>query len=155
MLAAGAKSGMAHAIRESDGSLLWTRRLGQGAADGSRGIHVNTAWSGKHLLMACNGDPGATLYALDGATGDVVWMRELPSHVWGRMSVANGVGFAGVGETLDVFDVDTGEQLGVYPGSGGTLAGSITVANGRVAFGEGLRWSNGQNGTTLTVLTVP
>jgi outer membrane protein assembly factor BamB len=154
LVSAGAKSGAAHAVRRDDGMLVWTRSLCTGTADGSRGIFVNSTWTGKYMLFACNEASSATLYALDGATGDVAWMRTLPGLVWGRMSVANGVGFVGTGTTLEVFDVDTGMVLKSVPSKGGTVAGTITIANGRVAFGEGLSWSSGVRGSTLTVLTV-
>jgi outer membrane protein assembly factor BamB len=155
LVSAGAKSGAAHAIRRDDGMLAWTRDLcGPGSADGSRGIFVNSTWSGKNMLFACNTTSGATLYGLDGATGEVAWMRTLPGKVWGRMSAANGVGFVGAGSTLEVFDVDTGAMIKSFQSKGGTVAGTISIANGRVAFGEGLSWSSGVRGSTLTVLTV-
>ena len=154
LVASGAKSGSAHAVRRDDGMLVWTRSLGSGTADGSRGIFVNATWSGKHMLFACNQGGPATLYGLDGATGDIAWMRSLPGQVWGRISVANGVGFVGTGTTLEVFDVDTGASITSIPSKGGTLAGTISVANGRVAFGEGLSWSSGRRGSKLTVLAV-
>jgi outer membrane protein assembly factor BamB len=151
----GAKGAM-HALRRSDGSLLWTRTLGEGTADGARGLFTSTTWSGKHLLVACNEGGPATLYALDGATGNIVWRRTLKFQVWGRISVANGVGFVGVGAQLEAFDADTGEVIKTFPSpSGGTIAGTITIANGRVAFGEGLAWSSGIGGRMLTVLTIP
>jgi polyvinyl alcohol dehydrogenase (cytochrome) len=157
LVAAGNKSseGAMHALRRADGSLLWTRKLGEGSADGSRGLFASTTWSGKHLLVACNEGGPATLYALDGATGNIVWRRALEFQVWGRISVANGVGFVGVGRRLEVFDVDTGELIKTVPSSGGTVAGTITIANGRVAFGEGLSWSSGFAGKMLTVLALP
>jgi outer membrane protein assembly factor BamB len=154
--AAGNKGGGAHAVRRDDGSELWTRTLCMGYADGSKGIFVNSTWSGKNMLMACNeGGSAATLYALDGATGEIAWMRKLTGLVWGRMSVANGVGFVGTGTNLEVFDVDTGVVLKTFPSKGGSVAGSISVANGRVAFGEGLTWSSGVNGKHVTVLHLP
>jgi polyvinyl alcohol dehydrogenase (cytochrome) len=154
LVASGAKSGAAHAVRRDDGTLVWTRSLGSGTANGSRGIFVNATWSGKHMLFACNEGGPATLYALDGATGAIAWMRSLPGQVWGRISAANGVGFVGTGTTLEVFDVDTGAAITSVPSKGGTIAGTITVANGRVAFGEGLSWSSGRRGSKLTVLAV-
>jgi polyvinyl alcohol dehydrogenase (cytochrome) len=156
LVSAGAKSGAAHAIKRDDGMLQWTRSLGGGTADGSRGIFTNSTWTGKYMLFACNEGAGrATLYALDGATGDVAWMRAVPGQVWGRISVANGVGFVGAGTTLEAFDVDTGAVLKSVRSKGGTIASTITIANGRVAFGEGLSWSGGLRGSRLTVLAVP
>jgi hypothetical protein len=56
---------------------------------------------------------------------------------------------------MEAFDVDTGALIKSFPSKGGTLAGGITVAHGRVAFGEGLSWSSGIAGSTLTVLALP
>jgi outer membrane protein assembly factor BamB len=155
LAAAGDKGGVAHAIRRDTGEELWRRTLGTGAADGSSGIFTNSTWTGKYMLFALNRGGPATLFALDGATGDVKWMRDLEGQVWGRTAVANGVGFVGTGTKLEVFDVETGEVLKSFPSNGGTVAGTITVGNGRVAFGEGLTWSSGVAGTKLTVLALP
>jgi outer membrane protein assembly factor BamB len=155
MVSAGAKSGAAHGLRRDTGEEVWTRSLCSGMANGSQGIFTNSTWTGKYMLFACNEGGPATLYALDGATGDIAWMRPLQGLVWGRMSVANGVGFVGTGTTLEVFDVDTGAVIKSFPSKGGTLAGTITIRNGRVAYGEGLSWSTGVRGSTLTVLAVP
>ena len=152
---AGDKGGTAHAINRADGKELWKRSLGMGQADGSRGIFTNSAWTGKYMLFAINEAGPATLYALDGATGDIKWMRKLDASVWGRTAVANGVGFAGVGTNLEAFDIETGAKIKSWPSKGGTIASTITVANGRVAFGEGLTWSSGKAGSTLTVLALP
>ena len=151
---AGCKGGVAMAVRRDTGAEVWKRTLCMGQADGSRGIFVNSTWDGKNLLVACNEGGPATLYALDGGTGNVTWMRALPAQVWGRMSVANGVGFVGTGTKLEVFDTADGKVLTTINSKGGTVAGTITIANGRVAFGEGLTWSSGVRGTKMTVLTV-
>ncbi|HKP64712.1 MAG TPA: PQQ-binding-like beta-propeller repeat protein [Polyangiales bacterium] len=155
LVAAGSKAGQVHAVGRDDGVLVWTRTLCEGGSDGSRGIYLNTSWSGKYVLVACNQGGPATLLALDGATGDMVWQRQLAESVWSRISIANGVGFLGSGPELVAFDTDTGEIIARYPSKKGTVAGTITVANGRVAFGEGLTWASGLAGNTLTVLTVP
>jgi polyvinyl alcohol dehydrogenase (cytochrome) len=154
LVADGNKGGSVFAMNREDGMLLWERSLGTGAADGSKGIFTNFAWSGKHLVVACNEGGPATLYALDGATGEIVWMRKLTGQVWGRTAFANGVGFVGTGATLEAFDVDTGALIKSWPSAGGTVASTITISRGRVAFGEGLSWSSGKRGTKLTVLSV-
>jgi polyvinyl alcohol dehydrogenase (cytochrome) len=157
VVSAGQKIGAAHAVKAADGMLLWTRQvcMGQNSRDGKFGIFVNSAWSGKNMLFACNSAGKSTLAGLDGATGDVAWMTPLDGEVYGRISVANGVGFAGVGKSLVVFDTDTGKILKTVPSKGGTVAGTITIANGRVAYGEGLTWANGVAGRTLTMLKLP
>lgn len=157
LVTSGQKHGAAHAVRAEDGMLQWTRQVcsGPNTFDGQMGIFVNGAWSGKLVLYACNdGAGGASLFGLDGATGDVVWTTELPGSVWGRMSLANGVGFAGAGTNLVVFDTDTGTIIKTIPSNGGTVAGTPTIANGRVGFGEGLSWASGVAGRTLTIMKV-
>jgi outer membrane protein assembly factor BamB len=155
VIAAGNKGGQAHAIKRDDGSVLWQRNLCGGAADGSQGVFVNSTWTGKHLIVACNQGGPSTLYGLDGATGDIAWMRRLGGQVWGRISVANGVGFVGTGTNLEVIDVDTGMMIKTFPSKGGTVAGTISIANGRVAFGEGMTWSSARAGKIVTVLALP
>jgi polyvinyl alcohol dehydrogenase (cytochrome) len=154
LVADGSKGGAVVALRREDGMEVWTRALCAGANDGSSGIFTNFSWTGKNVLVACNQGGPATLYALDGATGNIAWMRALQGQVWGRTAVANGVGFVGTGTKLEVFDVDTGALIKSFPSKAGTVASTITVAHGRVAFGEGLAWSSGQYGTTLTVLGI-
>lgn len=151
---AGAKGGTIGAVRRDTGEKLWERSVCTGTADGSSGIFVNSTWTGKYMLFACNQGGPATLYAVDGATGDMVWMRQLTGQVWGRMSASPGLGFVGTGTNLEVFDVDTGMVIKSFPSKGGTVAGTITISNGRVAFGEGFQWSSGRPGSTLTVLAV-
>jgi len=152
--AAGQKSGEAHALRRDDGMELWRRMLCTGSADGRAGMMSNSSWSGRHMLFGCSENGGAKLFALDGATGDVVWMRVLSGEVWSRIASANGVGAVGVGRSLELFDVDTGALIKTFP-TRGTVASTITIANGRVAFGEGLSWATGSAGRTLTVLALP
>jgi polyvinyl alcohol dehydrogenase (cytochrome) len=157
LVAAGQKSGDAHAVRRDNGELVWTRSLCPGGLrDGRDGIFVNGAWSGSHMLFACNGGLASELFALDAATGDIAWQLALPDgEVYGRISVANGVGFVGSGTNLVIFDADSGALIKKVPSMGGTVAGTISIANGRVAYGEGLSWSNGLRGSTLTVLAAP
>ncbi|HET8938313.1 MAG TPA: PQQ-binding-like beta-propeller repeat protein [Polyangiales bacterium] len=115
----------------------------------------NTTWSGKSVLVACNERGPSTLFALDPATGDIVWQRKLKGSVWGRISVANGVGFVGNEDMLEAFDIETGAVIANYASPHGTLASVITIANGHVAFGDGLEWVNAKGGNTLTVLRLP
>jgi polyvinyl alcohol dehydrogenase (cytochrome) len=156
VVAAGQKIGAAHAVRAADGMLLWTRQLcmGMNTRDGKMGIFVNGAWSGKNMLFACNNAGKSTLFGLDGASGNIAWMTPLDGEVYGRISNANGVGFVGAGRNLVVFDTDTGRIIKMFPSKGGTVAGTPSIANGRVAFGEGLTWATGVAGRTLTVLKV-
>lgn len=82
-------------------------------------------------------------------------MRALKGRVWGRMAFANGVGVVGTGEAVEIFDVATGAVIKSFQSKGGTVASTITISRGRVAFGEGFSWSSGNRaGSTLTVLGI-
>ncbi|HMI90572.1 MAG TPA: PQQ-binding-like beta-propeller repeat protein, partial [Polyangiales bacterium] len=74
LVSAGAKGGTIHALRREDGMEVWTRSICTGSADGSSGIFVNSTWSGKNMIFACNGAGGATLFGFDGGTGEMAWM---------------------------------------------------------------------------------
>ena len=153
LVADGAKGGTVHALRRDSGMLVWTRNLCRGSADGSQGIFTNFGWTGKDLIVACNEGGPATLYALNGATGEISWMRKLSGQVFGRTAFVHGVGFVGTGTSMEAFDVATGAVIKSWKAKG-TIASTITVAHGRVAFGEGLSWSSGVRGSTLTVLAI-
>jgi polyvinyl alcohol dehydrogenase (cytochrome) len=169
LLAGGQKSGDAHVVRRTDGTEVWKRKLGPGDAAGSKGIFNNTTWDGKHLLFAVNGAtsdaPGsepvaegavnpAVIFAVDPASGDIVWERQISGQVMAPITVANGVGFVGADKKLEAFDTNTGERLFEYPVDA-TIACSATVSNGRVAIGSGLSWLFGTPGSKLTVLELP
>ena len=68
--------------------------------------------------------------------------------------MANSVGFVGAGKNMIVFDADTGSVIKMFPSKGGTVTGTPSIANGRVAYGEGMSWANAVTGKTLTMLKV-
>jgi outer membrane protein assembly factor BamB len=156
MVADGTKYGNVVALKRLTGEMVWKRDVCKaGSADGNAGMFTNFSYSGKSIVAACNEMGPATLYALDAATGDMLWMRALKGRVWGRMAFANGVGVVGTGESVEIFDVDTGAVIKTVQSKGGTVASTITISRGRIAFGEGFSWSSGnRSGSTLTVLSV-
>lgn len=168
LVAAGQKSGDAHVVRRDTGALVWTRKLSNGVSTGQQGIFNNGAWDGTHLLFAGNGatssapgseppapdgDGTAVLFALDPATGDIVWERQLPGIVMAPITVANGVGFVGAGRYLEAFDTSTGALLFKHEAEA-TIAAAPTISHGRVALGVGLNWLFGMPGSTLSVLAL-
>jgi polyvinyl alcohol dehydrogenase (cytochrome) len=176
LVAAGQKNGQASVVRQDNGQLVWSRILApttnpSDGWSGASGVFNNTSWDGEHLLVACNSAtstaPGseplatetyttktAVLFALDPATGDTIWERQLKGQVMAPVTVANGVGFVGADRELQAFDVSTGEILFRHD-VGGTIACPATIANGHVAVGSGLDWSFGTSATILTVLRIP
>jgi polyvinyl alcohol dehydrogenase (cytochrome) len=156
LVADGTKYGNVVALQRLTGAMVWKRDVCKsGSADGNQGMFTNFSYSGKSIVAACNEGGPATLYALDAATGDMLWMRALTGRVWGRMAFANGVGVVGTGEAVEIFDVDTGAVIKTFQSKGGTVASTITISRGRIAFGEGFTWSTGnRSGSTLTVLGI-
>lgn len=157
MVSAGAKSGDIHGVNRMSGELIWTRSLcPQTSPDGTTGVFVNTSWSGSSVLAACNKGTAATLFALAPDTGDILWMTELDGLVMGRISAANGVGFVGAGSNMVIFDTDSGSVIKKVPAENGTatVTGTVSIVDGRVAYGEGMGWMGTNPGTTLTVLSV-
>ncbi|MFK7914781.1 MAG: PQQ-binding-like beta-propeller repeat protein [Pseudomonadales bacterium] len=79
VLFAGQKSGVVHALRARDGAVLWQRKLSEGTALG--GVHWGMALAGERLFVPVAdpefGRPGYVpkpgLYALQAATGQVLW----------------------------------------------------------------------------------
>ena len=158
MAAAGAKSGDIHGVRRDTGELVWTRSLcPQTDYEGTTGIFVNSSWSGQSVLAACNKRTVATLSALDPATGEILWNADLGGLVMGRISSANGVGFVGAGSNMVVFDVASGDVIQRIAAANGTstVTGTVSIVDGRVAYGEGMGWASARPGTTLTVLSLP
>jgi polyvinyl alcohol dehydrogenase (cytochrome) len=168
LVAAGQKSGDMHVLaRDGQGTEVCSRNLGPGSANGRSGIFNNGAWDGTHLLFAANGatssGPGSepadssfgpsVLFAIDPATCDVVWERQLRGIVLAPITVANGVGFVGADRHLEAFDTDTGQRLLSYDAPS-TIASAPTVSDGRVAFGTGINWSVGSSGSILVVLSL-
>jgi polyvinyl alcohol dehydrogenase (cytochrome) len=156
LVADGTKYGNVVALKRMTGEMVWKRDVCKaGSADGNAGMFTNFSYSGKSIVCACNEMGPASLYALDAATGDMLWTRPLKGRVWGRMAFANGVGVVGTGEGVEIFDVDTGEVIKSFQSKGGTVASTITISRGRIAFGEGFSWSSGNRaGSTLTVLGI-
>ena len=157
LMAGGAKSGQVYALDRRTGEMVWTNKHGPGSLDGDLGIFVNTAWTGTYVLVALNRNEGsedsATLAALDGATGALMWERvpERKADVLGRITVANGVGFVGLADQLDVFDVDNGKLIKTVYTNGPTALGTASIADGIVAFGTGV---DSAVGSKLIVLEI-
>jgi hypothetical protein len=82
------------------------------------------------------------LFALNPTTLDVIWERQLGANVWNPITVANGVGFVGEGNTLQAFNTETGEVLGEWPFVG-TITGGAAIANGYVCVQSGISYFSG------------
>lgn len=169
LVGAGQKAGIFWALDRGTGEVVWQRKLAEGTVVG--GVLNNGAHDGERILVATSNGrsegPGseppsgetvtggpAALFALDPATGDIVWERQIPAYVWAPITVANGVGFVATESRLQAFDTATGEKLAEYKASG-TIASAPVVVDGRVHFGAGMTLSIfGTSSTKYHVLTV-
>ena len=168
ILVAAQKSGVVWGLDRTTGEVLWSHAVSAGSAL-IGGMLNNGAYDGKHFIAAgtncrnaagqlvsgiCNlANTRATLVAMDPATGEYAWERELPSWVWAPITVANGVAFVGVDTTLRAFDTATGAELFAFP-TKGTIASAPVVAEGRVHFGAGLSYFVGTAGRVFHVLSL-
>jgi outer membrane protein assembly factor BamB len=83
----------------------------------------------------------------------VLWERQLPAWVWGPITIAGDVGFVSADNTVQAFDVTTGEKLAQIE-TEGTIASGASIADGRVYFGSGLAYFGTTNGTKVYALTL-
>lgn len=160
LLAAGQKSGMFWALDRTTGDLVWSRKVSGGSAI-IGGVFNNGAYDGERIIIAGNNGtssgPGSepsngrskpiggantttsVLAALDPATGDVLWERQLPAWVWAPITISNGVGFVAADNQMQAFDAVTGEKLWSMD-TGGTIASGAAIAAGRAYFGSGVAY---------------
>ncbi|GIX29748.1 MAG: cytochrome CBB3 [Porticoccaceae bacterium] len=91
VLLAGQKSGEVFALDPRDGGVLWRRKLGRGGIQG--GVHFGMAADGQVLYVPMSdfyggprwpgeGRPG--MYAVDIASGEVLWFRRAEDRCAGR-----------------------------------------------------------------------
>ena len=174
LVVTGSKSGVVHAVDPSTGEQVWERRLGHGSELG--GVEFGTAADPEHIYAGVSDivarfDPKPGVYALDPATGAIVWStrnKPHPSCRWTGMwcsgavsqaiSVIPGAVFAGAYDghfraydSRDghiVWDVDTGSKptkaLGGKTAYGGVMDGAgPTVAGGMVYVHSGYAGRSG------------
>ncbi len=158
LVGAGQKSGMFWVLDRTTGDVVWSRKV-SGGSSLVGGVFNNGAFDGERILLAGNNGtstgPGSVeanglsntlglpiaqtsvLEALDPATGDVIWERQLPAWVWAPITVADGVGFVSADREIQAFDVKTGRELWTM-NTDGTISSGAAIADGRVYFGSGL-----------------
>ena len=76
------------------------------------------------------------VYALNGATGALLWSSNIPANPESTPAVANGVVYVGAGDGLYALNADTGVRLWSYDTGSGVIS-SPAVANGVVYIGSG------------------
>jgi polyvinyl alcohol dehydrogenase (cytochrome) len=156
LVGVGQKSGAYHAFDRLTGDEVWTHEhLGPGTAATPQLFNCG-AWGGDRIIIVANyatstaagsepqnGDGGtSTLFALDPATGDIIWERGLPAFSWGPTTIVNGVAFVQTGNRVETVDIKDGTKLGELAVSV-TVSATPVVVNGRVYFGSGVQWLGG------------
>lgn len=153
LVAAADKGGHLYALERQTGELAWGTMLTPGGRTG--GVMASPAFAdGRIYIFSNNGiaanlgsmGPGSgSAFAVDGASGDIVWRKELTPGAFGGVAVANGVVFfTTLDGSIHALDADTGEELWrdkLLGGSATNSAGGVTVANGMVFAGAGWAWT--------------
>jgi len=172
IVAAGQKSGVFWALDRTNGAVIWSREV-SGGSSMIGGMLNNGAYDGTHIIVSGNlgtsTGPGSEdannesipvftpltsrLMAMDPATGNIVWERQLPAWVWAPITVANGVGFVAYEKQLQAFDVKDGRKLFNYR-TEGTITTAPVAVNGALYFGSGLTYIVGYNDRTVHALAV-
>ena len=136
LVGAGQKSGTFWTLDRMTGQLVWMHVVAPGCGIG--GIFNNGAYDGQRIYVSswpCAG--GATLAALDPASGAVLWQTSMPSQSWAPITVAGGVGFIPAQNVMQAFDLDNGNVLFSHTVTGSINSGAVVV-DGRVFFGSGV-----------------
>jgi len=118
MVAATGKDGILYALRREDLEPVWTLQVALGCLcpECGCGSLSTPAFDGQRLYVGAGAAPDAdlengSLYAVDPATGEVLWKRLLTGTVIAPVTIANGVVYASTTAGLEIFDAETGGPL--------------------------------------------
>ncbi len=185
-LLAGQKSGWVYGLNPANGKLAWKTRVGRGSPSG--GVHFGMAASAGRLFVPITdhfafgpadfpASPG--VYALDVATGQMIWKAPSPvtkcesmvchPGYGGALAVTGGVLLAGADDGhLRAFEASTGKLLfedntmrdfatinGV-PARGGSISGGVgpIAWKGTVIVPSGYGFASKPKGNVLLVYSV-
>lgn len=137
----GDKAGHYAVFDRETGDTVWSVELPEGnrlggimttAAYADGVLYVNSNRWGANILNFHDPTHASTTYALDAATGTELWSTDLPSTVFGALSIANGVVYQpSVKGTVYAIDAADGDVLwSDQPGA--DLGGGVSIRNGTV-----------------------
>lgn len=142
----GDKAGHYAVFDRDTGATIWTVELPEGNRLG--GIMTTAAYDDGRIYLSSNRwganildfhDPAheSTTYALDAATGAILWETELPSPAFNAISFANGVVYqTTVKGVVYALDGATGSILW-SDAPGADLGGGVSIRHGHVYVGYG------------------
>jgi len=184
LLVAGQKSGMVHAFDpEQQGRIVWQTRIGKGGKLGGvlwgMAAHDGVVYAALSDLDR-NPAHGGGLFALDAATGKVLWSTPAPAPACAgkpgcsaaqtaAVTAIPGIVFSG---SMDghlrayetkagkiVWDFDALREFdtvnGVHARGGSFSAGGATVVDGMVYVNSGYTNAGGMGGNALLAFSVP
>jgi len=162
MVGAGDKAGVYHALDRDTGQIVWERTLTPGSAFGGE-IGSGAFVDGKLVVVSNVGDPAtnaptnvAKVFALDPATGDVLWQApDFKGKMFGPVGAVPGVAFVGTDTgVMAALDTKTGAILWNFQAPDKTGCGP-SIVDGRVLWGYGfVLFQGGGQGGVLS-FTVP
>ena len=143
LVGAGQKNGYYYAFRRDDlsGGPVWKTLIAVGGEcpQCGHGTISTAAFDGRRLYVGAGVPPDfsahGTVYALDPATGAILWRYAAAGPVLAPISYANGVVFAAGGKSCIALDAATGELLWKADASS-DLYGGVAISRGRIYFGD-------------------
>lgn len=145
VLGIGAKNGIYRAFDALTGQLLWSRSLtpDPGAPGGAAGIQWGTSYDGRRLYVATWFAQPGTLFALDPATGAILWQTSGPADG----CTTGGAATSGGGCALAFTPAVTSSPGLVYEGSADGKMYVFSAATGALLWQyDTVREFNGVNG---------
>jgi polyvinyl alcohol dehydrogenase (cytochrome) len=150
VVGAGDKGGTYKVFDRADGEVVWERKLVDGSPLG--GIEETTAYADGVVYLVGNTSieatsradavpASATAFALDAASGDILWQTDMEEGGFGGVSVANGMMLFTTHEgTLHVLDTTDGSALHTVAVGDRSASGPVVV-DGVVYVGHGWDWA--------------
>jgi polyvinyl alcohol dehydrogenase (cytochrome) len=143
LVGAGDKGGTFHALDRDTGKVVWETKLTPGSFLGGQ-IGSSAFVDEKLVATSIIGDPetnsptdATKVFALDPASGEIAWTKELPGKVFAPVSAVPGVAFIGTDRAKMVaVDTDTGDTLWSHDAPNQTASGA-SIVDGRLLWGYG------------------
>jgi polyvinyl alcohol dehydrogenase (cytochrome) len=152
----GVKSGTYFALNRDTGEIVWRTSISLGSVLG--GVISAPAYADGLIFVASNEFVASTstAVAIDARSGDIVWREGYSGLTYGGVAHANGVVFmASVSGGIYAYDALSGNALWADRAPDGQpIAGSPTVASGRLIVPWGYQWTlregtSGRGGMTV------